>query len=161
MRLTGSTGTPDATVAYYAQDGIGSVSALLSASTAANQSVQAGNTLATTGDYSAGSYPGSQLKDGVTAPSNPTGWVGVVANGAALSVTLPSAAALDHVVLYAVPNYLPSSFVVEVNVSGSWVQVASGSNTDFAASGDGSYKVSRPRDRQAFLNSSKRNFFHF
>lgn len=143
IRLTGSTGTPDATAAYYAQDGIGNVSGLLSAGTAANQSVQAGNTFTTTGDYSTGSYPGSQLKDGVTAPSNPTGWVGVVANGAALSVTLPSAAAFDHVVLYAVSNYLPSAFVVELNVSGSWVQVASGSNTDFAASGDGSYKTTK------------------
>lgn len=143
IRLTGSTGTPDATAAYYAQDGIGNVSALLSASMAANQSTQAGNTFSTTGDYSSASYPGSQLKDGVTAPSNPTGWVGVVANGAALSVTLPSAAAFDHVVLYAVSNYLPSAFVVELNVSGSWVQVASGSNTDFAASGDGSYKTTK------------------
>ena len=143
IRLTGSTGTPDATAAYYAQDGIGNVSALLSAGTAANQSQQAGNTFATSGDYNSASYPGSQLKDGVTAPSNPTGWVGVVANGAALTVTLPSAAALDHVVLYAVPNFLPSSFVVEVNISGSWVQVASGSNTDFAASGDGSVKTTK------------------
>lgn len=143
IRLTGSTGTPDATAAYYAQDGIGNVSALLSASTAANQSVQAGNTFATTGDYSTASYPGSQLKDGVTAPSNPTGWVGVVANGAALTVTVSTAATFDHVVLYAVSNYLPSAFVVELNVSGNWVQVASGSNTDFAASGDGSYKTTK------------------
>jgi hypothetical protein len=119
IRLTGSSGTPDATAAYYAQDGIGNVSALLSAGTAANQSTQAGNTFSTTGDYSSGTYPGSQLKDGVTTVSNSTGWVGVVANGAALTVTLPSAAALDHVVLYAVSNYLPSSFVVEANVSGS------------------------------------------
>jgi RHS repeat-associated protein len=139
----GNTGTPDATAAYYAQDGIGNVSALLSAGTAANQSSQAGNTFSTTGDYSSGTYPGSQLKDGVTVPSNGTGWVGVVANGAALTVTLPSAAALDHVVLYAVSNYLPSAFVVEINQNGSWIQVASGTNTDFAASGDGSYKTTK------------------
>ena len=143
MRLTGNSGGTEASVRYYAQDGIGSVSALLSAGSADNQVVQAGNTFSTTGDYSAASYPGSQLKDGVTTTSNNTGWVGVVANGAALTVTLPSAAALDHVVLYAVSNYLPSSFIVEANVSGSWLQVASGSNTDFAASGDGSYKTTK------------------
>jgi RHS repeat-associated protein len=143
IRLTGSTGTPDATAAYYAQDGIGNVSALLSAGSAANQSTQAGNTFSTSGDYSSGTYPGSQMKDGVTAPSNSTGWVGVVANGAALTVSLPSAAALDHVVLYAVSNYLPSAFVVEINQNGTWVQVASGSNADFAASGDGSFKTTK------------------
>ena len=139
MRLSGNSGGTDASVRTYAQDGIGSVTALLASGTVANQSQQAGNTLATTGDYSSATYPGSQLKDGVTATSNSTGWVGVVASGAAVSVTLAIPAAIDHVDLMAVSNYLPSAFVVEAqNPDTTWTQVASGSNADFSATGDGS-----------------------
>jgi RHS repeat-associated protein len=139
MRITGNSGGTDASVRYYAQDGIGSVTALIASGTVANQTQQAGNTLVTTGDYSSATYPGSQLKDGVTTSSNSTGWVGVVASGAAATVTLATPTAIDHIDLMAVSNYLPSAFVVEAqNPDTSWTQVASGSNADFSATGDGS-----------------------
>ena len=102
MRLTGNSGGTDATVRYYAQDGIGSVSALLtSVASVTNLSQLAGNTLATTGDYYSTVYPGSQLNDGLTTSSNSTGWVGVVSSGAAVTVNLASPMALDHIDLMA------------------------------------------------------------
>ena len=133
MRLTGAaSGSPEAAVAYYAQDGIASVRALISAGTVANQAVLAGNTLATSGDLDAASYPGAQLNDGITVVSDTSGWVGVVANGAAVSLSFASPSVIDRVELYAVSNYRPGAFVVEVrNADSSWTQVASGSSTDF------------------------------
>jgi RHS repeat-associated protein len=132
LRLTGASGTPDATSNAYAQDGIGSVTALLEmGSTPANQMQAAGNTLATAGDFNASAYKPADLKDGVTATTNNSGWVGVVANGAAATVTLGSAKTLERVEMSGVSNYLPSSYVVEVLSGSNWVQVASGTNADF------------------------------
>ncbi|MDC6171449.1 hypothetical protein, partial [Paucibacter sp. XJ19-41] len=102
MRLTGASGSPDATAAYYVQDGLGSVVALFSAGTAANQTPLGGNTLSTTGDYSAASYPPAHLKDGITVGSDTSGWVAVVANGAAATLSLGSATALERIELMAV-----------------------------------------------------------
>lgn len=139
MRLTGASGGPDAQAAYYAQDGIGSVRALVSAGSAANQTPLAAHTLSTTGDYSSASYPASQLGDGVTTVSNSTGWVGVVANGAAASLSLGSAATVERVELMAVNGYQPGVFVVETrNADNTWSAVASGGNADFAAWADAS-----------------------
>jgi RHS repeat-associated protein len=132
LRLTGASGTPDATSNAYAQDGIGNATALLEmSSTPANQMQVAGNTLATTGDADAAGHPGSQLKDGVTAISQTTGWVGYTANGAAATLTLGSAKTLERVEIDAVRNYLPSTYVVEALSGSTWVQVASGTNADF------------------------------
>ncbi|RTL27866.1 MAG: hypothetical protein EKK47_17510 [Burkholderiales bacterium] len=132
LRLIGASGTPDATSNAYAQDGIGNVTALLEmSSTPANQMQVAGNTLATTGDADTAGHPGSQLKDGVTAISQTTGWVGYTANGAAATLTLGSAKTLERIEIDAVRNYLPSTYVVEALSGSTWVQVASGTNTDF------------------------------
>jgi RHS repeat-associated protein len=139
MRLTGASGTPDAAAAYYAQDGIGSVVALVSVGSAANQTPLPANTLTTTGDYSSVGYPGSQLNDGITVVSGNSGWVGVVASGAASTLTFSSTITVEHVELMGVSNYLPSSYVVEVqNGSGPWTPLASGTDADFAAWSDGS-----------------------
>jgi hypothetical protein len=144
LRLSGASGTPDAVVTAYGQDGIGNASVSLDVSavmngtaSAANQSRVVGSTLVTTGDYNSTVYPSSQLKDGVTtfgttAGSPPAGWVGKTASGAAATVTLPSATTVEHVELMAMFDYLPSSYVVEVkNLDGTWRQVASGTNADF------------------------------
>ncbi|RTL27197.1 MAG: RHS repeat-associated core domain-containing protein, partial [Burkholderiales bacterium] len=141
LRLTGSSGTPDAVSNAYGQDGIGNVTALLEmGSTPANQSPLAGNTLATTGDADTAGHPGSQLKDGVTDISQTTGWVGYTANGAAATLTLGSAKTLERVELNAVSNYLPSTYVVEALSGSTWVQVASGTNADFLPY-DSSYRA--------------------
>lgn len=139
LRLTGSSGTPDAVSSAYAQDGIGSVTALvnLSGVAAANQAQVAGNTLATTGDASA-SFPASQLKDGVVGQSSTTGWKGTVASGAAATLTLAGASPVERMEMVSSNGNLPSTYVVEIqNTDLSWTQVATGTSSDFVAWANG------------------------
>mgnify|MGYP003393289153 CR=1 FL=1 len=142
MRLTGAnnaSGTPDAAVAYYAQDGIASVRALITAGTVDNQSLLPANTLATAGDFDPGSYPAAHLRDGVTVVSSDSGWVGVVANGAAMTLGFAAPTFIERVELMAVINYRPGAFVIEaLNADGSWSPLASGSSADFLPWDDGS-----------------------
>ena len=144
MRLTGAnnaSGTPDASVAHYAQDGIGSVRALIAAGTVANQSLLPANTLSTTGDFDAAAYPSARLIDGITvvAPNFANAWVGSVSAGAAITLTLGAALPIDRIELMAHLNNRPSAYVVEArNTDLTWSAVASGNGGDFIAWEDNS-----------------------
>ncbi len=144
MRLTGAnnaSGTPDAAVAYYAQDGIGSVRALISAGTVDNQSPLPANTLASSGDFDANGFPAARVKDGVTtiAADNSTLWAGDVASGAALTLNLGSATSIERIELMAANSYRPGAYVVETrNADSTWSAVASGNQSDFVAWDDNS-----------------------
>lgn len=133
LRLTGPSGTPDATSTAYAQDGIGSVTALLEMDSApANQmGADARVFFIMSGSYDASTYKPADLADGVTSQTGNSGWVGVVDGGAAADLYLSSTRTLERIEIWAVSNYKPSSYVVEVLSGGSWVQVASGTNADF------------------------------
>jgi RHS repeat-associated protein len=119
------------------------------AGSAANQARQPGTTLATAGDFDGATYPGSQLVDGSSAPSGGPGWVGVVADGAAATLSLAAAQPIERVELSAISNYRPGAYVVELLQGASWVQVASGSDADFAAQPDGSVRATKNFPAQA------------
>lgn len=137
LRLTGASGTPQAVSHAFAQDGIGNVTALLSmGAEPANQMRVAGNTLTSTGDYDATTYPVGKTNDGITAVNNLEGWVAEVSNGAALTLSFAAPTALERIEVYAVSfvggGFRPSAFVVEVQEGSSgWRQVASGGLSDF------------------------------
>jgi RHS repeat-associated protein len=139
LRLTGSTNSPGASARYYAQDGVGSVIALLQSGEVKNQTADPTNTLSSTGDYSAGSYPVADLANGVTVISSSEGWVGRTDQGAAATLSFPMAQAIERVELMAVSNYKPAAFVIEQkNADNSWTAIASGTGDDFAAWADNS-----------------------
>ena len=144
LRLSGASGTPDADPRVYTQDGLGSVGAYLTPTPGTTPVAnQTGNgALTTSGDANPTAYPGSQLIDGVTTPSNSTGWVGAVGSGATATLTLAAAQTVDRVDLMAVSNYLPGAFVIEtLNANSTWTQVADGASADFANNGDGSLRA--------------------
>jgi RHS repeat-associated protein len=149
LRLSGDAASPAALAAHYAQDAIGSMDAVIFAGNAANQARQPGTALVTAGDFSSATYPGSQLVDGSSAPSGGPGWVGVVANGAAATLSLAAAQPIERVELSAVVNYRPGAYVVELLQGANWVQVASGTEADFAAQPDGSVRATRSFPAQA------------
>jgi hypothetical protein len=57
------------------------------------------NTLSITGDCTSRSYQGSQMKDGFTAVSGSTGWVGVVAGGASSTLSFGSTTTFEQIEL--------------------------------------------------------------
>lgn len=137
LRLTGASGTPQALSHAFAQDGIGSVTALLSMDAEpANQMRVAGNTLSSSGDFDSTAYPVGKLTDGVTSLQNLEGWVAYVSNGAAVTMNFAAPTSLERIEVYAVSTsdggFRPSAFVVEVQEGSSgWRQVASGGLSDF------------------------------
>jgi RHS repeat-associated protein len=139
MRLTGDAESPQAQVAYYVQDGVGSIVAMAQTQDVANQARESGAALTGTGNYSTATYPVGDLANGVTVVSDNEGWVGVVAQSAAVTLALPASRAVERVELMAVTNYRPAAYVIETrNGAGAWVQAAAGSGTDFAPWSDGS-----------------------
>ena len=70
MRLTGDAESPQAQVAYYVQDGVGSIVAMAQTQDVANQARESGTTLTGTGNYSTATCPVGDLANGVTVVSD-------------------------------------------------------------------------------------------
>ncbi|MCD6707750.1 MAG: DUF6531 domain-containing protein, partial [Thiobacillus sp.] len=134
LRLTGTTNAPGATQIAYLQDGLGSVTAAVGAlQDAQNLAPLTGTGLGTTGDYYTSAYPPEALRDGATTIDS-AGWIGKTDAGAAFTYSFGTPQAVDRIALMAVNNYRPAAWVVEVQTpgTGTWTQVASGTQNDFS-----------------------------
>jgi hypothetical protein len=114
MRLTGNSGGTDATVRYYAQDGIGSVSAFYGQGQEPTNVVQdAGASLAQTsgGGYTVGGIPSNvnALKDGDRS-ANGGHWTAT--SGSTLDITFAASRTNSEVVLIGNPGTTANGFLL-------------------------------------------------
>ncbi len=73
------------------------------------------------------------MRDGATTIDS-AGWIGKTDAGASFTYSFGTPQAVDRIALMAVNNYRPAAWVVEVQApgTGTWTQVASGTQNDFS-----------------------------